>query len=38
MIADVKTTLTCDTIVPLVDFDLERFGGVWIEQQHVYDP
>ena len=38
MLAEIKTTLTCDTIVPLTDFDLEKFAGVWIEQQHVYDP
>ena len=32
------TPVTCDTIVPLVDFDESKYAGIWYEQQHVVDP
>ena len=32
------TTVTCDPITPLANFDVSRFAGTWYEQQHSKDP
>ena len=32
------TSVVCDPITPLVNFDVAKFAGTWYEQQHVVDP